>query len=101
MSTLVCFTKEECDAGGGNSANNIRDYMQSVRDHNVVLDPTVMVALMSMLVLEGWQSRLDPSVCIMDSIKLATGSGIMGAVMHAGKIYQSLLETVSSQNQNQ
>ena len=33
---------------------------QSVREHRVVLDPSVMVALMSMLVLEGWQRRQVP-----------------------------------------
>ena len=82
----------ECDAGEGNSAANIRAYMQSVRDHRVVLDPTVMVALMSMLVLEGWQARLDPSVCIMDSIKLATGGGVIGVFMEAGSMIESIIK---------
>ena len=81
-----------CDAGLGNSGDNIRAYMQSVRDHRVVLDPTVMVALMSLLVLEGWQTRLDPSVCIMDSVKLATGGGVMGGLLSAGQWYQGMLE---------
>ena len=49
--------KSEFVVGAGNPGKNIRSYMQSVRDHGVVLDPTVMVALMSMMVLEGWQVR--------------------------------------------
>ena len=54
--------KSEFVVGAGNPGKNIRSYMESVRNHGVVLDPTVMVALMSMMVLEGWQSRLDPQV---------------------------------------
>ena len=42
---------------------------RSVRAHHVTLDPTVMVALMSMMVLEGWQFRLDPSTGIIESIE--------------------------------
>ena len=41
---------------------------RQVRAHHVSLDPTVMVALMSMMVLEGWQFRLDPGVSIVGSI---------------------------------
>ena len=51
----------EMVAGQGRAGDNIRSFMSSVRKHHVSLDPTVMVALMSMLVLEGWQFRLDPS----------------------------------------
>jgi aarF domain-containing kinase len=71
--------RAEYDSGldaGTRSGDNIREYMQSVRDHRVVLDPTVMVALMSMLVLEGWQVRLDPAVSIMEGIELAVQGGI-------------------------
>ena len=53
--------RAEMKAGEGRAGDNIRSFMASVRNHNVSLDPTVMVALMSMLVLEGWQFRLDPS----------------------------------------
>jgi hypothetical protein len=51
-----------------------------VRVHRVVLDPSVMVALMSMLVLEGWQNRLDPAVSVLQSIEQATSGGIFGTV---------------------
>ena len=54
--------------GKGRAGDNIRAFMASVREHQVTLDPTVMVALMSMLVLEGWQFRLDPSTSILEAI---------------------------------
>jgi len=62
--------RAEMDRGEGRAGDNIRSFMASVRNHNVTLDPTVMVALMSMMVLEGWQWRLDPSVGIMDAIEM-------------------------------
>ena len=43
--------------------------MYMLVQHHVQLDPTVMVALMSMLVLEGWQFRLDPATSIIGSIE--------------------------------
>jgi|TARA_B110000208_G_scaffold55689_1_gene73065 aarF domain-containing kinase len=68
------------DAGGGRAGENIRDYMESVRAHRVVLDPSVMVALMSMVVLEGWQWRLDPEVSIAAALKSTMGDGVFGYV---------------------
>jgi aarF domain-containing kinase len=70
--------KEEFNSGGGRAGQNIRDYLASVREHNVVIDPTVMVSLMSMMVLEGWQTRLDPAVCIFDCLQQARSSGAFG-----------------------
>lgn len=61
--------KQEREAGFGRAGDNIRSFMASVRAHRVSLDPTVMVALMSMLVLEGWQFRLDPATSIIGAIK--------------------------------
>jgi len=72
--------REEYDGGGGRSGDNIREIMTAVRVHRVVLDPSVMVALMSMLVLEGWQNRLDPAVSVLQSIEQATSGGIFGTV---------------------
>ena len=40
--------------GQGRAGVNIRNFMSSVRGHHVQLDPSVMVRLMSMMVLEGW-----------------------------------------------
>ena len=75
--------KAEMDRGEGRAGDNIRSYMESVRAHHVTLDPTVMVALMSMMVLEGWQFRLDPNVSIVGSIEtqLNRRSSIMGWFM--------------------
>ena len=77
---LVQRQRVEYDAGGGRSGDNMRQYMAAVRRHRVVLDPTVMVALMSMLVLEGWQNRLDPSVSIIRSIEDASTGGVFGYI---------------------
>ena len=72
--------KAEYDAGGGKSGDNMRSYLESVRAHRVVIDPSVMVAVMSMMVLEGWQARLDPAVSVFACLESATGGGIFGYV---------------------
>jgi len=61
--------RQEMIDGEGRAGDNIRSFMASVRAHHVSLDPTVMVALMSMLVLEGWQFRLDPGTSIVGAIE--------------------------------
>ena len=58
-------------SGNGRAGENIRDFMVSVRGHRVQLDPSVMVSLMSMMVLEGWQFRLDPTLCVFDNVNTA------------------------------
>ena len=83
--------KEEMDRGEGRPGDNIRAYMDSVRSHRVVLDPTVMVALMSMLVLEGWQYRLGPAVSICHCLEAATGGGGVGTLQKASALYQSVV----------
>ena len=80
--------KSEFNSGGGRAGQNIRDYLASVRDHNVLLDPTVMVSCMSCMVLEGWQPRLDPAVCIFDCLQAARGSGAFGLAQRAHELYQ-------------
>ena len=55
--------------GEGRAGENIRSFMASIREHGVLLDPSIMVAAISMVVLEGWQWRLDPDVAIMGSIE--------------------------------
>jgi len=86
--------KAEFEAGGGVPGDNIRAYMQSVRDHRVVLDPTVMVALMSMLVLEGWQHRLDPSVSIYACLETALGGGVVGKLSRAYDIVRNAISSL-------
>jgi len=88
--------KAEFDAGGGHPGDNIRSYMESVRKHNVILDPTVMVALMSMLVLEGWQRRLDPSVSIYSCLETAVGSGLVGTLGRASTWLNDMRTRVSA-----
>ena len=58
-------------------------HMYFLVQHHVQLDPTVMVALMSMLVLEGWQFRLDPSTSILGSIEqqLDRRSSMLGLLL--------------------
>ncbi|ACO67936.1 predicted protein, partial [Micromonas commoda] len=38
---------------------------ETVQRHHVTLDPNVMVAVVTVMVLEGWQFRLDPSINIL------------------------------------
>jgi aarF domain-containing kinase len=64
--------------------------MESVRAHRVVLDPSVMVALMSMVVLEGWQWRLDPEVSIAAALKSTMGQGVFGYVGRAQQYVKEL-----------
>lgn len=82
--------KEQFNAGGGRAGQNIREYLTSVREHNVVIDPTVMVSVMSVMVLEGWQTRLDPSVCIFDQLQVARGSGAFGMAQRAHELFMSV-----------
>ena len=58
--------------------------MYMLVQHHVQLDPTVMVALMSMLVLEGWQFRLDPSTSIIGCIEqqLDRRKSLVGFLLH-------------------
>ena len=85
--------KSEFVVGAGNPGKNIRSYMESVRNHGVVLDPTVMVALMSMMVLEGWQSRLDPQVSIMDCLAQASSGGIFGRMTQLNQWVQGIISS--------
>ena len=77
--------KAELAAGQGRAGDNIRSYLTAVREYRVSLDPTVMVALMSMIVLEGWQHRLNPSISIHGCVSGCVGSGVFGYVNRAQK----------------
>jgi aarF domain-containing kinase len=81
--------------GEGRPGDNIRAYMDSVRKYRVVLDPTVMVALMSMLVLEGWQYRLDPATSVFHCIESATGQGLFGTMQRAHDAYRSVVKRLT------
>jgi len=88
--------KAEFDRGEGRPGDNIRAYMDSVRGHRVVLDPSVMVALMSILVLEGWQHRLDPAVSIFFCLQSAVGKGAFGYVHKAAELAEEVRSFFSS-----
>lgn len=49
---------------------------KTVQEHHVTIDPNVMVAVVTVMVLEGWQFRLDPSVNILDYISEVLRSSI-------------------------
>uniref|UniRef100_A0A7S0LB18 ABC1 atypical kinase-like domain-containing protein n=1 Tax=Coccolithus braarudii TaxID=221442 RepID=A0A7S0LB18_9EUKA len=82
--------KREYDAGGGKAGDNMRSYLESVRAHQVIIHPSVMVAVMSMLVLEGWQFRLDPAVSVFTCLESATGDGIFGYVSRLSRCVTEL-----------
>ena len=86
----VVKQRVEYDAGGGRSGDNIREHMTTVRNHRVTIDPTVMVALMSMLVLEGWQIRLDPAVSVIRELEQASKGGIFGYASRVGDAIQNV-----------
>ena len=65
--------KADLEEGRGRAGVNIRNFMESVRGHRVLLDPSVMVSLMSMMVLEGWQFRLSPDLSVFNNVKIAVG----------------------------
>ena len=39
---------------------------ETVQRYHLCLDPNVMIAVVTVMVLEGWQWRLDPTVNILD-----------------------------------
>ena len=39
-----------------------------VRKHQVCIDPNIMVCVVTTMVLEGWQFRLDPELVMIDHI---------------------------------
>ena len=72
--------------GAGTPRKNIRSYMESVRNHGVVLDPTVMVALMSMMVLEFFGMTLN--MIVLFSLIWALGMLVDHAIVIVENIYR-------------
>ena len=68
----------------------------------MLLDPSVMVSLMSMMVLEGWQWRLDPCVGIIDAIEMQLNrrSSLAGWVMTAAEWVGSIQSALKSKTQS-
>ena len=50
------------------SGDCMKDALASCRTHNIELHPTVLIAVVSAITLEGWQFELDPSCCILDHV---------------------------------
>ena len=71
ISAKMDVMRQNFESGGGRAGDNIKDFMSSVRGHHVTLDPSILVSLMSMMVLEGWQFRLDPMVSVFDNVAVA------------------------------
>jgi aarF domain-containing kinase len=44
------------------------DVLEIVRQHQVCVHPSIMVCVVTTMVLEGWQNRLDPDLCMTDHI---------------------------------
>jgi hypothetical protein len=53
---------------------------KQVREHHVLVDPACMIAVMSMMVLVGWQVRLAPEISVMGSIESSMGGNTFGFV---------------------
>ncbi|CAD7969104.1 unnamed protein product [Amoebophrya sp. A25] len=56
---------QNCRAG-----DVIKETLDCCRKNGIELHPTVLVASVSALTLEGWQRELDPSICVMDHIEV-------------------------------
>ena len=48
---------------------------ETVQRHQMTIDPNVMVAVVTVMVLEGWQFRLDPSINVLDYIGVRRAAG--------------------------
>lgn len=46
----------------------IKDVLESCRRYRLELHPTILVASVSSLTLEGWQFELDPTLRIIDNV---------------------------------
>jgi aarF domain-containing kinase len=47
----------------------LQDMIEELRQHQVTLKSTVSTVVVTTLVLEGWSSRLNPDLKIMDTLK--------------------------------
>lgn len=50
-------------------ADCMHDLLDQVRRHKVNIDGNVCTVMVTTLVLEGWQRKLDPDYNIMDTLK--------------------------------
>ena len=55
-------------AGPPRAGDCMSRVFEIVQEHRLCLDPSIMIAVVTVMVLEGWQWRLDPSVSILDRL---------------------------------
>ena len=60
----------EWDTRGGRipTGECMQELLEQVRKHRVNLDGNVCTVMITTLVLEGWQRKLDPDLSIMDTL---------------------------------
>lgn len=71
----------------------LRDMIETLREHHVTLKSAVSTVVVTTLVLEGWSSKLNPDLRIVDTLKdlLATDwtdrmSRTVDKIMHTGSL---------------
>lgn len=47
----------------------IQEMLSTVRQHEVTLKGSVCTLMATTLVLEGWSTKLNPDICIMERLK--------------------------------
>ena len=65
----VLFEKLEPEQLRQNTQEIIGDMMDTIREHNIQIPGVVSNVIISTVVLEGWSSKLDPSIRILESLK--------------------------------
>ncbi|CAD7971111.1 unnamed protein product [Amoebophrya sp. A120] len=78
---------QNCRAG-----DVIKETLDCCRKHSIELHPTVLIASVSALTLEGWQRELDPSICVMDHIEV---------ILRRQKLFNDLKGEVKFRNLDQ
>ncbi len=63
------FDKLEPEQLRKNTQEIIGDMMDTIREHNIQIPGVVSNVIISTVVLEGWSSKLDPSIRILESLK--------------------------------
>lgn len=62
--TMKLLAEEDLQAG-----NCMRQVFDTIRRHHIAIEPNVMMAAVTMIVLEGWQHRLDPDMLLLEELK--------------------------------
>ena len=68
-SMRVLFENLEPEQLRRNTQEVIGNMMDTIREHNIQIPGVVSNVIISTVVLEGWSSKLDPSIRILESVK--------------------------------